>query len=197
MVDVYQLQQVVLNLITNAEQAMADVDRDRHRLILRTHTLSDVIRIEVEDTGPGIPPKALHQIFNPFFTTKPTGKGTGLGLSISLGIVSEHGGRIWAEGKVGVGAQNGDCIALGLVIKGHQTQTSAFFPSIIGSQGVISAVSAVQGKTLPKYIEAPVLSVTTKLANAWLAGTSQPPAKLRADIMRRLKEAKSGNCPTK
>ena len=100
-------------------------------------------------------------------------------------------------GKVGVGAQNGDCIALGLVIKGHQTQTSAFFPSIIGSQGVISAVSAVQGKTLPKYIEAPVLSVTTKLANAWLAGTSQPPAKLRADIMRRLKEAKSGNCPTK
>ena len=62
---------------------------------------------------------------------------------------------------------------------------------------VISAVSAVQGKTLPKYIEAPVLSVTTKAANDWLAGKAQPPAKLRADIMRRLKEAKSGSCPTK
>jgi two-component system NtrC family sensor kinase len=101
MVDIHQLQQVVLNLITNAEQAMADVDRERHRLILRTRTLSDVIRIEVEDTGPGIPAGAMHQIFNPFFTTKPTGKGTGLGLSISLGIVGEHGGRIWAENVAG------------------------------------------------------------------------------------------------
>ena len=101
MVDVNQLQQVVLNLITNAEQAMADVDRDRHRLSIRTRTLANVVRIEFEDTGPGIPAKALHQIFNPFFTTKPTGKGTGLGLSISLGIVSEHGGRIWAENVAG------------------------------------------------------------------------------------------------
>ena len=101
MVDVHQLQQVVLNLITNAEQAMMDMDRDRHRLTLRTRTLADVVRIEVEDTGPGIPATAMHQLFNPFFTTKPTGKGTGLGLSISLGIVSEHGGRIWAENVAG------------------------------------------------------------------------------------------------
>jgi len=101
MVDVHQLQQVVLNLITNAEQAMGEVDRDRHRLTLRTRTLPDVVRIEVEDTGAGIPPAAMHQLFNPFFTTKPTGKGTGLGLSISLGIVSEHGGRIWAENVSG------------------------------------------------------------------------------------------------
>ena len=100
MVDVHQLQQVILNLITNAEQAMADVDR-RHRLTLRTRTLPDAVRVEVEDTGPGIPPAAMHQLFNPFFTTKPTGKGTGLGLSISLGIVSEHGGRIWAENVSG------------------------------------------------------------------------------------------------
>jgi two-component system NtrC family sensor kinase len=97
MVDIHQLQQVLLNLITNAEQAMSDVDNRRHRLTLRTRTLDDVVRIEVEDTGKGIPAAAMHQIFNPFFTTKPTGKGTGLGLSISLGIVSEHGGRIWAE----------------------------------------------------------------------------------------------------
>lgn len=101
MVDIHQLQQVLLNLITNAEQAMMDVDRKRHRLLLRTRTLADVIRIEVEDTGTGIADNVLHQLFVPFFTTKPTGKGTGLGLSISLGIVSEHGGRIWAENVSG------------------------------------------------------------------------------------------------
>jgi two-component system NtrC family sensor kinase len=101
MLDVNQLQQVVLNLITNAEQAMGEVDRSRHRLTIRTRTMADVVRVEVEDTGSGIPEDAMHQIFNPFFTTKPTGKGTGLGLSISLGIVSEHGGKIWAENVAG------------------------------------------------------------------------------------------------
>ena len=101
MVDVHQLQQVLLNLITNAEQAMCEVPDHRHRVTIRTRTEADVVRLEVEDTGPGIPPAAMHQLFVPFFTTKPTGKGTGLGLSISLGIVSEHGGRIWAENVAG------------------------------------------------------------------------------------------------
>jgi two-component system NtrC family sensor kinase len=101
MVDVHQLQQVLLNLITNAEQAMCEVPERRHRLTIRTRTEADVVRLEVEDTGPGIPDSAMHQLFVPFFTTKATGKGTGLGLSISLGIVSEHGGRIWAENVAG------------------------------------------------------------------------------------------------
>jgi ribose transport system substrate-binding protein len=100
-------------------------------------------------------------------------------------------------GKVGVASQNGDCIELGLVIKGSASVTAAFFPSIIGGGGVTSAVAAIQGKKLPKYIEAPVLGVTTKLANDWLAGTSSPPAALKADIVQRLQEAKSGHCPTK
>jgi two-component system, NtrC family, sensor kinase len=101
MVDVHQLQQVLLNLITNAEQAMCEVPDRRHRLTIRTRTEADVVRLEVEDTGPGIAESAMHQLFVPFFTTKATGKGTGLGLSISLGIVSEHGGRIWAENVAG------------------------------------------------------------------------------------------------
>ena len=117
MVDVYQLQQVLLNLITNAEQAMASVERGSHRLTIRTRTMPDVVRVEVEDTGPGIPPESLDVIFNPFFTTKPTGQGTGLGLSISLGIVSEHGGRIWAE-RAAVGARF--CIELPLVTNGKR-----------------------------------------------------------------------------
>jgi two-component system NtrC family sensor kinase len=105
MVDVYQLQQVLLNLLTNAVQAMADVERAQHRLVVRTRTHADTIRIEVEDSGPGIPPENLERIFNPFYTTKPTGSGTGLGLSISLGIVGEHGGRIWAENVAGGGSR--------------------------------------------------------------------------------------------
>src|SRR5205814_2087910 len=83
-------QQVFLNLITNAEQAMERSERDKQHLVVRTRRVGEALRIEVEDTGPGIPPNLLERIFNPFFTTKPTGSGTGLGLSISLGIVREH-----------------------------------------------------------------------------------------------------------
>jgi len=97
MADAHQLQQVFLNLITNAEQAMERSERDKQRLTVRTRRAGDMLRIDIEDTGPGIPPNLLERIFNPFFTTKPTGSGTGLGLSISLGIVREHEGRIWAE----------------------------------------------------------------------------------------------------
>jgi two-component system NtrC family sensor kinase len=105
MADAYQLQQVILNLLTNAEQAMAGIERPRHHLTIRTRSEPDAIRIEIEDTGPGIPTESLERIFNPFYTTKPVGHGTGLGLSISLGIISEHGGRIWAENVAGGGAR--------------------------------------------------------------------------------------------
>lgn len=105
MADAYQLQQVVLNLVTNAEQAMAGIDRPDHRLTVRTRRGGETIHIEVEDTGAGIPADSLERIFNPFYTTKPVGHGTGLGLSISLGIISEHGGRIWAENVAAGGAK--------------------------------------------------------------------------------------------
>jgi two-component system NtrC family sensor kinase len=105
MVDAYQLQQVILNLVTNAEQAIAGVERAHHRLTVRTRRDGETIRIEIEDTGPGIPSDGLERIFNPFYTTKAVGHGTGLGLSISLGIISEHGGRIWAENVPGAGAK--------------------------------------------------------------------------------------------
>ncbi|MGH7605152.1 MAG: PAS domain S-box protein [Gemmatimonadaceae bacterium] len=105
MVDAYQIQQVVLNLVTNAQQAMSTVERAHHRLTVRTQQHAESVRIEIEDTGRGIPADSLERIFNPFYTTKPVGQGTGLGLSISLGIISEHGGRIWAENVPGAGAR--------------------------------------------------------------------------------------------
>src|SRR5256886_9283886 len=76
---------------------MERAGRHQHPIPTPPRRAGDLIRIEVEDTAPGIPPNLLERIFNPFFTTKPTGSGTGLGLSISLGIVREHEGRIWAE----------------------------------------------------------------------------------------------------
>ncbi len=100
-------------------------------------------------------------------------------------------------GQVGVASQNGDCIALGHVLAGRQTQTAAFFPDAIGSIAVQTAHDIADGKPVSKFVEAPVLSVDLARATAWLAGTAEPPALVRADILRRLKEAKSGSCAVK
>ncbi|MDA8132095.1 MAG: ATP-binding protein [Elusimicrobia bacterium] len=101
--DYYQLQQVFMNLFVNAQQAMAE-QKGGGTLTVRTRLAGGLIRVEVEDDGPGIPPENLCRVFEPFFTTKEPGKGTGLGLSLSYGIVSEHGGTIRAESRPGKGA---------------------------------------------------------------------------------------------
>ena len=98
----HQLQQVFLNLINNAHQAMLDHQGEK-RLIVRSETDDEVIRVKVTDNGPGIAEDTLRNIFDPFFTTKEVGQGTGLGLSIAFGIVQEHGGQIWAESEVAKG----------------------------------------------------------------------------------------------
>lgn len=134
MADAYQLQQVILNLVTNAEQAMAGVERAHHRLTVRTRRDGETIRIEVEDTGPGIPPDGLERIFNPFYTTKAVGHGTGLGLSISLGIISEHGGRIWAENVLGAGAKF--CVDLPRVAPPAGSDSTVSAPALAPPQGL-------------------------------------------------------------
>lgn len=101
--DPFQLQQVVLNLLTNAEQALAEQDGER-RIVITTAHANNLLTIRVADTGPGIAAEHVQQVFNPFFTTKSVGEGTGLGLSISDGIVREHGGRIQTESVAGRGA---------------------------------------------------------------------------------------------
>jgi two-component system NtrC family sensor kinase len=93
MADAHQIQQVILNLMVNAEQAMSEAN-GKGRLHVQTFAEDGNIHIVVSDDGPGIAQKNLHKVFDPFFTTKPVGKGTGLGLSICQGIVAEHGGRI-------------------------------------------------------------------------------------------------------
>lgn len=101
--DAHQLRQVLLNVIINAHQAMAERG-DGGRLVLRSRCHDGEIRVEVQDNGPGIDAGNMGKIFDPFFTTKEIGRGTGLGLSICYGIIREHGGRISAANVPGGGA---------------------------------------------------------------------------------------------
>jgi PAS domain S-box-containing protein len=100
--DAQQLEQVFLNLLLNAEQAILEA-RPQGRIVVRTRmsTAGDVVYADVIDDGPGIASDALPRVFEPFFTTKMVGSGTGLGLSVSYGILEEHGGRLTVQSRRG------------------------------------------------------------------------------------------------
>jgi signal transduction histidine kinase len=103
--DPHQLHQVVVNLVTNAHQAMRQSDPPRTiTLATRLDPARGRVVLTVADTGPGIPPPIRRRIFEPFFTTKPPGQGTGLGLSLCQGIIEQHRGTIEVENPPGRGA---------------------------------------------------------------------------------------------
>ena len=99
--DFHQLQQVFLNVLNNAVDAISECNYPGE-IRIRTFPAGDSVRIEFTDNGPGV--KSPHRVFDPFYTTKPVGKGTGLGLSICYGIVKEHGGEIEVRNENGGGA---------------------------------------------------------------------------------------------
>jgi two-component system cell cycle sensor histidine kinase/response regulator CckA len=103
--DPHQMQQVLLNLVINAEQAMIST-HGRGTLILRTWHDPErgAVVLEVNDDGPGVPDDLQPKIFDPFFTTKEVGKGTGLGLTVAYAIIQEHGGRLTMKSQPGGGA---------------------------------------------------------------------------------------------
>lgn len=111
--DVHQLQQVFLNLIVNAQQALEGQTERTLRVATRRIAWTDAaapaeqpaVQVTLSDTGPGIQPALLSRIFDPFFTTKEPGKGTGLGLSVSHGIVAAHRGRLYVESDEGKGTR--------------------------------------------------------------------------------------------
>lgn len=115
-----QINQVFLNLITNAAQATSD-DQSGEITITTSVVPGGHIRVDVADNGHGIPDNVISKIFDPFFTTKDVGKGTGLGLSIAYKIVQEHGGRIEVKSKVG----KGTVFAVLLPVKAAQPQALA------------------------------------------------------------------------
>ena len=95
-----QLNQVFLNLLINA----CDVLEDGGTITIRARPIDEGVRLEFEDSGPGISAEVQNRIFDPFFTTKVVGQGTGLGLSLSHGIIERHGGRIQVVSQPGEGA---------------------------------------------------------------------------------------------
>jgi two-component system NtrC family sensor kinase len=94
-----RLNQVFMNLLVNAAQAIGD----HGRITVTSRLRGNQVEVAIADTGSGIPEAILPKIFDPFFTTKPVGKGTGLGLAVSYGIVQQHGGRIEVVSRVGEG----------------------------------------------------------------------------------------------
>jgi PAS domain S-box-containing protein len=101
--DRVQLQQVILNLLRNASDAMRDIDDRERRLVLRTQRdKDDQVRLTVQDSGVGLEPKSMARLFNAFYSTKDGGMG--IGLSVSRSIIESHHGRLWAEANDGPGA---------------------------------------------------------------------------------------------
>ena len=100
--DRVQLQQVLLNLILNAAEAMGVVKESARDLLIGTEREQAGVRVAVRDTGPGIDPAQLDRIFDAFYTTKSS--GTGMGLSICRSIIGAHGGKLWAEANEPRGA---------------------------------------------------------------------------------------------
>jgi two-component system C4-dicarboxylate transport sensor histidine kinase DctB len=98
-----QLEQVILNLLTNARDALHSAPV--RRIAMTTMVSNGSVVVAVEDSGPGIAPGLEQRIFDPFFTTKEVGHGTGLGLSITYGIIGEHAGEIAVSNVPGAGAR--------------------------------------------------------------------------------------------
>ncbi len=136
--DVHQLHQVVVNLVSNAHQAMHQVSGP-HRLSLSTRSdpQRGYVHLEVADTGPGIPPEIRARIFEPLFTTKPPGQGTGLGLSLCQGIVENHGGLIRVESEPGRGATFFVELPLGAPTHTDTQAEDAASPAILRGKAVL------------------------------------------------------------
>jgi signal transduction histidine kinase len=100
--DRVHIQQVMVNLIVNAIQAMSGASQVQRDLLISSEATEEGVLVGVGDTGPGLPSESLPRLFEPFYTTKP--EGMGMGLSICRSIIEAHGGRLWASGRTPQGA---------------------------------------------------------------------------------------------
>jgi len=121
-----QLQQVFLNIILNAEIEMVKAHNSGN-LLIKTERINDTIWVSFKDDGPGIAKENVERIFEPFFTTREVGQGAGLGLSVCYGIVTQHGGKIHVESKLGKGATF--IVELPIVTEAEQLELAESAPS--------------------------------------------------------------------
>jgi two-component system NtrC family sensor kinase len=149
--DPHQLEQVFLNIITNADEAMSRWN-ERRLLTIRTEHQEDILRIKVIDTGPGIAPENLKRIFDPFYTTKDVGQGTGLGLSLAYGYVQEHGGSIYATST----GEGGTTLVIELPVSKETGPASAEPPREMG-------IPPATGRILVVDDEPVVLDLLTRI----------------------------------
>ena len=104
-VNLYEIQQVIFNLLLNARDAVSQADADRRQVLVQSGQTEDRVFLKVVDRGCGISPASQGRVFEPFFTTKPVGSGTGLGLSVSLQIVRAHSGDLRFQSQEGQGSE--------------------------------------------------------------------------------------------
>jgi PAS domain S-box-containing protein len=176
-IDPHQMQQVFMNIINNAHQAMVE-DSGQGKLTVETELKNDVIVVRFSDTGPGIPQENMERIFDPFFTTKALGKGTGLGLSICHSIVEKHEGRIYAESE----ADSGATFVVEIPVESGETVLSAM-PETEESE---SAASEFESKILIVDDEQEILKLFTDILD--ILGHKAVTAMSGTQAMERLDE---------
>ncbi len=176
-IDPHQMQQVFMNIINNAHQAMVEYS-GQGNLTVETELKNDMILIRFSDTGPGIPQENMERIFDPFFTTKALGKGTGLGLSICHSIVEKHEGRIYAESE----ADSGATFVVEIPVQSGETVLSAM-PQPEESE---SAASEFGSKILIVDDEQEILKLFTDILD--ILGHKAVTARSGSQAMERLSE---------
>jgi len=171
--DFHQIEQVVLNLLNNAEQAIAPM-KSPGKITIATGLRDGFVFLEVQDNGPGVPPMIQDRIFDPFFTTKDIGKGTGLGLSVSYGIVEKHGGRMEHRQA---SSEGGACFTVYLpIVEGEEAEESSTMPEMAegesplrGKRILVAEDELLVQELLAKVLTAEGASVTLAMdgEEAW------------------------------
>jgi PAS domain S-box-containing protein len=164
--DFHQIEQVILNLLNNAEQAIASI-KSPGKIGIKSGVRDGCVFLEVSDNGPGVPARIRERIFDPFFTTKDLGKGTGLGLSVSYGIAEKHGGRMEYRPT---SEEGGACFTILLpIVEGEETETAIDMPALEREENPLAGIRILIAEDEPLVLELLAQVLTEEGAEVTLA----------------------------